>query len=451
MSHQLRRLAFVFAAAFLLVAAAAGYWGYVQHESLLSRADNPRRLLAERRAPRGTIYDRNGAVLAESAGTPGEFTRHYPYADLAPVLGYVSPFYGTAGIEAAADVTLHGDAASLETPSAVGGDTLRRFWQETVLGMPPQGRAVRLSNDLTLQAAADKVLGDRVGAVVLLDAATGEVLALASHPTYDPNTLEAQWETLVNDPQAPLLNRATFNLYQPGGALQPVILAAALRAGLAKLDVPFPSATAEVRLGDQTLTCLPSPPIGTLTLAGAFQAGCPRPVADLGAQLGAPALDELFAGFRLFDAPALPIPTTASPRSALVSDAALAAIGQGDLTITPLHVALVTAAIARRGEMPAPQLLMAAQDSVGDWRSVAPVSHPIAAIAPEYAEQVKALMPEGHPAVALTNAAGKKLAWFSGFAPLADSRYTVAVLLEDGDVEAAAKIGRALLKTAAKP
>ena len=74
----------------------------------------------------------------------------------------------------------------------------------------------------------------------------------------------------------------------------------------------------------------------------------------------------------------------------------------------------------------------------------------MAALAPEYADQVKALMPDGHQAIALTGAEGKMLAWFSGFAPFDDSRYAVAVLLEDGSVEAAAQIGRELLERATR-
>jgi peptidoglycan glycosyltransferase len=70
-----------------------------------------------------------------------------------------------------------------------------------------------------------------------MDVDSGDILALVSQPTYDPNMLDADWEQLESDPDAPLLNRATQGLYQPGGVLQPVVLAAALEAGAAELDV----------------------------------------------------------------------------------------------------------------------------------------------------------------------------------------------------------------------
>lgn len=440
MGHQLRRLALAFTVAFALMALAAGYWGLVQSAPLLARADNPRRLLAERRAGRGTIYDRRGVPLAESVGTPGDFSRHYPYPNLAPVLGYVSPFYGTAGVEAAADATLHGDFST--------GDTAA-YWQSAVVGAPPTGRDVRLSIDLQLQTAADQALGAHTGAIVLLDATTGEILALASHPTYDPNTLEADWGTLVNDPKSPLLNRATLGLYQPGATLEPMVLAAALRAGLVQPDTPFNSAAAALSLNGLQLECRTPPLTDPLTLAEAFQAGCPGPLADLGGRLGHQALDQLFTDFQLYEAPAIGIPTAAAAHDPQDTEGRSAAIGQSRLTITPLHLALVTAAIARDGQMPPPQLIIAQQDATGAWQPQPPARQPVAAMAPEYAEAVRALMPAGLPAVALTGAAGHRLAWYSGFAPFTDARYTVAVLLEDGTPEEATRLGQRLLAAAA--
>ena len=441
MDHQLRRLALAFAAAFALMAAVAGFWSIALGGSLLNRADNPRRLLSERRAGRGTIVDRQGAPLAESVGTPGDFSRHYPYPDLAPVLGYVSPFYGTAGVEAAADATLHGDATS----SAAAWD-----WQTAILGVPAVGRNVRLSIDLRLQTVADQALGTQAGAIVLLDAATGEILALASHPTYDANTLESDWSALVNDPRSPLLNRATLGLYQPGGALEPIVLAGAFRADLVQPDTPFGSANAELDLNGLKLDCLSPGIADTLTLAQAFQAGCPGPLADLGDRLGPPALDQLFADFQLYAAPAIGIPTAAAARVPITAEVRSAAVGQSALTITPLQLALATAAFAREGQMPPPQLIIARQDSAGNWQP-SPARAPVSAMAAEYADEVKALMPIGYSAVALTGAPGRRLAWFSGFAPFADTRYTVAVLLEGGEPADAARMGRTLLAAALAP
>jgi peptidoglycan glycosyltransferase len=344
---------------------------------------------------------------------------------------------------------LHGDAGRTFTDV---------YWRDVLLNAPPPGRDVRLSIDLNLQKVADATLGNHTGAVVLLDTTTGEILALASHPTFDPNDLAAQWESLSADERAPLLNRATLALYQPGGALQPIVLAAALQAGYGDLTAPFASADAAVGIGDLTLGCLAPSGETSLTLAEAFQAGCPWPFAELGGQLGVETLNRLFQGFRLFEAPALPIPTTSASPALLASEAPMpalvrarvAAIGQGTLIITPLHLALVTAAIARHGEMPSPHLLVAAQNPEGVWEAIPSLSHPIAAIGPEYADAVKALMADGYSAIALTSTGGRTLAWFSGFAPFDDSRYAVAVLLEDGEVEAAREIGQELLRSAAR-
>jgi len=441
MTPQLHRLSLAFALAFLVIALTSGYWGLVRHTALIERADNPRRVLIEQRFQRGTIYDRNGTVLAESVGAPGSFIRHYPYPALSPVLGHLSAFYGSAGIEAAADGVLHGDA---------GLDPLQLYWKDNLLGVPPPGRAVRLSIDLRLQTAADSALGNHTGAVVLLDAASGEVLALASHPNYNANALETHWPTLINDPDSPLLNRATFALYQPGGALEPILLGAALEAGLVDLNRPLPQATARVKVGDLTIGCRLQPILTQLTLADALTFGCPRPFADIGEQVGASALDRLFTDFRLYDAPTLSIPTTASSLPTSTIEPANVALGQGELNITPLHLALITAAFARRGEMPAPQLLIATQDPTGEWQSVATDSHPIAVIPPEEAEIIKSLLAQGHRARAFAGAKGKTLAWFSGFAPFQDSRYAVVVLLENGETTEAAEMGRELLVEATR-
>jgi len=435
---RIHRLSIALGAGFFLIAVTTGYWGLARRDELLARPDNPRRILAEQRYQRGNILDRNGEVLAESIGLPGDYVRHYPYPDLAPVLGYVSTFYGLAGIEAAEDAILHGDA---------GREAWDIYWQET-LGGPLTGRAVRLTINLRLQRAADEALGDATGAVILLDVTTGEILALASYPTFDAHQLEADWQALTEDPRAPLLNRATFALYQPGGALQPTLLAAALDNALVDLDASFP--TTPFTLGEATLTC--EAPTQSLPLAQAFQRGCPAPFVEIGQRLGPSALNQLFTDLRLTEAPVLGLPTLASPFTDTVSDLSLSALGQGPLTLTPLHVVLLTAALAHHGEMPAPQLVHATKNLQSQWEPALPPDHPIAVFTPESVSAVKALMSDGHRAIALTGAGANQtsLAWFSGFAPFETPRYAVVVLLENGELERAREIGQAVLAEAVR-
>jgi len=439
MTRQIRQLTLAFIATFMLMALAGGYWAIIRGAALVERPDNPRRGLLERRFPRGTIYDRNGQVLAESIGAPGDYARRYPYPDLAPVLGYVSPFYGTAGVEAALDGTLHGDE---------GHDALTRAWGE-LIGAPPAGRAVRLTLDLRLQTAADAALGNRAGAIVVLDARTGEILALASHPTFDPNTLDEDWRTLIEDPRAPLLNRATFALYQPGGVLQPFILAAALQAQAAQMDSAAVNLSTPLNAGEVALTCRLDPGTEALPLVEALAFGCPQPFVKLGQALGARRLEQLFTDLRLLTAPRLDLPTTAvAERPDFTTGLEALSAGQGRLTITPLHIALAAAALARRGELPVPQITLAVQDTAGDWQTPTTLDHAVAALAPETAESVQHLLRNGHTAVAYTGQPQQTVAWFYGFAPLAEARYVVTVLLEAGDTEAVTEIGQSLLEAA---
>jgi penicillin-binding protein A len=440
MTRSLNRLTLLLGAGFLAVALAAGFWQVLRAGDLLQRGDNPRRALLERRVPRGQILDRNGLVLADSAGAPGAWVRHYPYPNLAPVLGYVSPLVGSAGIEAALDPVLHGDA---------GLDPFTIYWRTSVLGTPPPGRGVRLTIDLAVQQVSDTALGAHTGAVLLLDAQTGDIVALASHPTFDANDLDGHWSDVVGNPASPLLNRATLALYQPGGALAPVIIAGAFQNGLARDAGAFAADSPAVTLNGQPLACRVTQPTGPIPLQDALTLGCPGPLAALGSQLGAARLAQVFNQFQLFQAPALSLPTIAPslvPAGA-ITDTALASLGQGSLTVSPLQMALVAAAIARHGQMPAPRLILQTQSPSGGWVSAA-LSPTVPILAGPDADAVIALMPNGLQATAITNSGGQSLAWYLGFAPSDEPKYVVVVLLEAGDPRAAKDIGDAVLQAA---
>ena len=439
MTREINRLAVAFGAAFLAVALASGYWGVVRADELTARADNPRRVLAERRTGRGAILDRNGAVLADAAGQPGDYTRHYAYPNLAPVIGYISPLFGAAGIEAALDPVLHGDA---------GLSQAEIYWRTSVLGTPPPGRDVRLTIDLAVQRAADEALGTATGAVVVINAQTGEILAMASHPTYDANSLEDLWPNLVSDAGAPLLNRATLALYQPGGALWPVVLAEAFAASQLDATASYPAESPELQIDDHPLVCREAPSGASVSLAEAMAKGCPGPIAMAGRALSGSHLVNLFSAFRLYTPPSIVIPTTADTAIAVQPDAALTALGQGDLRVTPLHVALAMAALTGGGQLPAPQLVQATQDAAGAWHNLPTTESARLAIGAPAAEAAKALLAGGYTATAITNAGGKTLAWYSVFAPAVDTEFVVTVLLENGDTAAAKRIGDEVLQQA---
>jgi cell division protein FtsI/penicillin-binding protein 2 len=97
-----------------------------------------------------------------------------------------------------------------------------------VYGQPPPGLDVRLSLDLDLQRQADELLGDHKGAIILMNAASGEILVAATHPTFDPNLLDVQANSLMQDPNSPLLNRVAQGMYPPGDALMPFLQAAGI-------------------------------------------------------------------------------------------------------------------------------------------------------------------------------------------------------------------------------
>jgi hypothetical protein len=261
------------------VALALGFWSVIRADDLLARDDNARNVIAEQAIRRGAILDRDGALLAYSqADRAGIMQRMYPMPEAAGAVGYYSFTYGTAGIEAAYDDELRGEAW-LNAWESLVDETLHRTMT---------GGDVRATVDRDVQQAVADALGDRSGAVVVVEVPSGRVLAMVSQPGFDPNGLEENWDALTADEDtSPLLNRATAGLYQPGGALQTVILAAMLGAhselpnsGAEVLNAVVPDAHVSVRANGLTLTCLDDVPDRDLTLAEAYVYGCPAAFAE---------------------------------------------------------------------------------------------------------------------------------------------------------------------------
>ncbi len=233
-----------------------GWWAVYRGPDLLTRTDNARRAIADRSVRRGSILGRRNDPINITAGRPGEFTRQTVYPSLSNVVGYTSPTYGQSGLEASLDSYLRG---------VRGNPGLTIWWNHLLYGQPPPGLDVRLSLDLDLQRLADELLGEHRSALVLLDADSGEILVMASHPTFDANHLDETWQSLVEDASAPLLNRAALGRY-PVGELQTGLFAPLLSAGA--LDVAL-----QIRLPTGDAPLLEQAPPGFSPLQVALLAG----------------------------------------------------------------------------------------------------------------------------------------------------------------------------------
>ncbi len=455
MNRALDRLAVVSLLAFAVVALALGYWNLLRGPDILSRDDNPRLVDRERRLARGAIYDRDGEILAQSvAGLDGVYARTYPHSQAAAAVGYYSLRYGVGGVEAAYDATLRGAAQY-------------SAW-DALLHRPHVGGDVRLTLDLDVQAAVAEALGAHTGAAILVEADTGDMLALVSQPGFDPNTLDDNWDALMADTGAPLLNRATQGRYQPGAALETVILAAALSEDdLPDIDPARAAEPFALNLNGKTLTltCARAPQAPPADLFDAFAYACPAPFADWGRRLGVDALGRAFEAFGLLAPPRLfpdadqSLEVTPAPPQ---TDPVAMSLGQGGLTVSPAQMVRVAAAVASGGALPTLRLVSdtrAPGDAV--WQPERAGATPTRAIPVSVALTLQTAMrramgesPDmaGHIGLALSGPEGGTLAWFLGFARSEDGApLAVAVVIEDTtDLALVARIGELALRAAQK-
>src|SRR5579875_887816 len=171
--RKLERLARLFLVAFVLAAALLFYWQVVDANALVNRPDNPRLYMAQSAIHRGTIYDRNGVVLARTTfNAQGHPTRTYPYPSLSALLGYHSLQYGNTGLEDAYNNYLNGMGALQPIDN-----TVRRWLHEPIIGDD-----LRLTIDARIQKIVADAMGSGPGACIVADPRTGEILAFESQP-----------------------------------------------------------------------------------------------------------------------------------------------------------------------------------------------------------------------------------------------------------------------------
>jgi cell division protein FtsW (lipid II flippase) len=427
---------FTFSAVFLLVI----YWAAARAPSILERDDNPRLLEVESRIKRGSIVDAHGIVLAESVSDADGLMERVYQPDGSPVIGYYSIEYGVAGVESVMDGTLRGE----------NGDPWDDFLANDLLHGQQEGQDVRLTIDSTWQQLAVDALNEKQGAVVLLSLPDNAIRALASYPTFDANTLEAQFDSLVNDESGPLLNRAIQGQYQPGLAIQPFILAQAAEEGIINFEDMEIDVARAISINGTELSCSTGSE-SPQSWAEVLSRRCPAPMSQLASSLGQSGLYDIYDLFGLTTFAGLGIGERTDDQFE-VEDLEMAMLGQDTLAVTPLQVALALSSLANDGFYVPPKLIQAVEDENGAWRPISSLGEGHQAISAGWALKTLAAMSQGdgsieHTVVVLSGPSGTTNTWYLGLAPASAPRYVIVVVVEDTDDAAEVEeIGRTILE-----
>lgn len=333
------------------------YICYIQVLEAQELSANPlnRRGNAAMDVVRGSILDINGQELAISTKIGN---REYPMgAMMAPVTGYFGESIGSAGLEEAAGRDLSGQS-----------DMLQRLGPVGQLFQSGHGNNVRTTVDAQVQELAYEALGSHKGAVVVMDAETGAVIAMVSKPAADPANVEANWEALSQRKDSPLLNRAAQGLYPPGSTIKIMIADAALDEKATDLNEKF-NCKGKLEIGKEYIGESHGAVHGTLDLKGALTHSCNVTFGTLAMRMHGKGLEHAFDRFGFYDKIQTDFPESMChmPKFGELGDGdtAQVGIGQGSLLVTPLRMAMLASAYVNNGKIMKPYLVEEVTSSGG--------------------------------------------------------------------------------------
>jgi peptidoglycan glycosyltransferase len=430
-------------------------WTVFEAQSLADNPNNRRPLIEEQKIPRGLILARDGTVLARSRGDGrGEnrtYTRTYPRGGtFAHPLGYSFIENGRRGLELYRNDELTGEED--EFASILSG----------LESSDREGNDVVTNLDVAGTEAAVEGLAGRKGAVVAIEPQTGKVRVMVSIPEYDPNQIPSAFRQINGDPNQPLLNRTTQELYQPGSTFKVVTATAALDTGKVTPDTVIDGSSPRTISG-APLENSGGQSFGPISFTDALTNSVNTVFAQVGERVGAETLVEYMKRYGFYEDPQLDYPDFQMIPSGIRRngtdyvesgfDVGRVAIGQGGsegaLDTTPMQMALVASAIANKGRLMKPQLADRIVRKDGRVKQRIEPDLQAEVMKPETAEQLTAMMSrvveEGTgTAAALSGVrvAGKTgtaevganreftQPWFICFAPVENPRIAIAVTVE---------------------
>lgn len=438
-----------------------GYFTYFlifSSRDIINSPYNKRQEMFAERVVRGEIVAAGHEVLAVTqVAEDGTERRSYPYGDLfCHVVGYDTN--GKAGLEASENFSLLRSNAFF----------LEQMFNE-LKGKKNMGDTLVTTLDVKLQQAAYDALGDAKGAVVVMEPSTGKLLAMVSKSGFDPNQVEAQWEELISEDNedASLLNRASQGMYPPGSVFKIFTTLEYIREHPESFSGYSYQCEGAITQGKTTITCYDGNVHGQEDLREAFARSCNSAYASMGLSLDKGAFAALCESM-LFNQTLgfeLPYSKSSFALDSQTSDAEamMTAIGQGKTQVSPLHMAMVSCAIANGGLLMQPYVVDSVEDYTGNViQSTKPeelarlMTGEEAGILTGYMQEVIAsgtgykLQGTSYSVAGKTGTAeyrddeDRSHSWFVGFAPAENPKIAVSIILEDAGSggETAAPVAR---------
>ena len=377
MNQRIRRLTVALVALFAILFVQLTTWQVVKQDELKKKPGNMHALYSQFDKPRGTIVTADGQVIASSTKLPADSTsrfdyqRTYPFGDLfANITGYYSWGYGRTQLERTQNDVLAGKTAQQQLEAT--GDL---FTSGDVTG------SVHVTIDSRIQAAAKKALGNKEGSVVVTNPTTGAVLAMYSNPAFDPNLLVSHDSNVVsetatalqNDQRKPLLANAYQERYMPGSTMKVVTTAIGFDTGFLTLERIFKNE----RSWTPPNTKKPIRNYGKKVCGGdmaeVFRRSCNIPFAQVAVEIGPDLMVNGTNRFGFdervpFDLPGSAASTFGGLAKDFSDSLALLAIhgfGQGEVQVTPLHMALIAGSVGNGGRMMQPFVVQETRTNSG--------------------------------------------------------------------------------------
>lgn len=442
MKRSAQRIFWLITLIFFLVLASMAKLMFVDRKEISSSAYNPRLNYIDSSVKRGNIRDSNGDILVESIpNSDGGYIRKYHRSRMAAhITGYSSK--GKTGIEASENFELQ----------SVHNEVLQRI-ENVFTGKQVQGNDVVLTVDMDIQSVAGDVLGNKKGAIVVIEPSTGRILALQAYPDFDPNTVAQNWESLRDDEDSSLLNRATQGLYPPGSTFK-IVTALAAMEYYDDWDKFTYECTGEAVFENKIIHCYHNTAHGMVDMKKAIATSCNCYFAELGKRVKPENIRKKAEDFYFNES----YPFTLSHSTSQVSlqkksqenEIVETAIGQGKTLATPLHMAMIAATVANDGIMMKPYMVDHVQYYNGDVSKTTVPEKLKQIISVEESDILTDMMiscvAEGTGKAAqiygvevagktgtAENATGSDHSWFIGFAPADDPKIAIAVMIENAN------------------